>query len=164
MALQTVVGELQELFPYVDADTIKSVLIDCNYDKNACAELLFVAQENGTFDVQNPNIPQIDHRQDVTLVYKDSVVTMNRDELVGNANPTMKQKANTLNEDYKRAAKEDEEAAERGVYTTPSIPKNTSEQAYEKKTKGTKKLGKGKEKYALLDSEINDDDEKDVDF
>ncbi|EDR26269.1 hypothetical protein EDI_302370 [Entamoeba dispar SAW760] len=156
MSLQPLVEELQQLFPFVDPEIIKTALIDCNYDKNACAELLFMAQENGSNEVPTFIDPTVDHHQDVTLVYKDSVVTINRDQMVGDSNPTNKPRANTLNEEYKKAAAEDEEAAEKGIIPS-TVMIDTEEKAYEKKQRKHKHQGKRKEKYSLLDSEVRDD-------
>ena len=113
-SLQKVVDEMKQLFPDTEESIIKQVLIDCNYDKNECANLLFLAQESGIQTIPNYSAPPADHHNDVTLVYEDKIVTVKKDELVGTNTTEEVPKKNTLNEEYKKAAEEDELAYANG--------------------------------------------------
>ena len=119
-SLHKIVEEMKQLFPDTDENIIKQVLIDCNYDKNQCAEVLFLAQESGMQTIPDYSKPPADHYNDVTLVYEDKIVTVKKDELVG-SNPQEQPKKNTLNEEYKKAAEEDELAYENGDHLPQNV-------------------------------------------
>ncbi|KAL7713156.1 CUE domain-containing protein [Entamoeba marina] len=148
MSLSPLVAELHSLFPYVDEETIKSLLIDCNYDRNATADLLLIAQENGNFEYPTDINIKSTHHKDVAFIYKDSVVTLNKDQIIPQTQP-QKPKPNTLNEEYKRSAEEDERLKESGIPTIHIT--ETEEKAYKKKGH-THKKRKSKGQYSLLDS------------
>ena len=144
-SLQKIVDEMKELFPDTEESVIKQVLIDCNYDKTNCANLLFLAQESGLQTIPNYSAPPADHHNDVTLVYDDKIVTVKRDELVGTSQPSEQPKKNTLNEEYKKAAEEDELAYANGDH----LPQHLLVE----KEKVSKKSKKNEKKESLLDNE-----------
>ena len=115
MALNVLVEELHELFPMIEDSIIKDVIIDCNCDKNAAAEVLACAQDEANFNDQLG----VDHSNDVSIVYKDGVVTMSREELQATFSSQNhdeekekekehEKQAKTMNEMYKKYAEEDE--------------------------------------------------------
>ena len=154
--LQQIVDELFLLFPDFEPNIIKEILIDCNYDKNACAEVLLLAQESGMQEIPERRNEHVDHHNDVTLVYKDQVITVNRDELSKYIEPVAKPEVNRMNEQYKRYAMEDEmNAMENQTHPPEMIHTTVDENDKEKENKPKLKFrGKSKKgSYKQLDNE-----------
>ena len=157
MALNALVEELQDLFPLAPPDLIKSVLVDCNYDKNACAEVLLVAQENGAFVDPYQNDDR--HHEDVAIVFKDEVVTVNRNQL-GDGIPRLPEQtapaavpASQLNETYRRYAEEDAaQAREQAEARRDEPDRPIQPHLHSPKQKGSSFFAKfkGKDKYTAL--------------
>ena len=155
MSLKELVNELQTIFPYIDAETIKTVLCDCDYDKDACAEVLLCAQEDGNIDSYE-NAYRTNHHDDVTIVYKDHIITVNKEDMPKNPfQDPFKPKTTTMNETYKKMAEEDEQDLKEGrIQSVQEImeEEKKEEVAYEKKKKNhTKAKGTKKENEQLLD-------------
>ena len=148
-SLQKIVDEMKELFPDMDEHMIKQTLINCDYDKAQCAELLFLAQESGMQTIPDYSKPPADHHNDVTLVYQDKIVTIKKDELSNQAEPQEKPVINTLNEEYKRAAEEDEQAYNNGEHLPQHLVVEN------KSSKPSKKKAKKEERQDIL---LGDDD------